>query len=126
MPNEVTGLLEDEQRVLIALITAWDKFVQLPQQHLEDNVDFMRSINRCQELLGMRVVRRLYPDGWTHTPGTLGNEDNLVSATMVCVICQKPAAIKPILSVGGVSPLCRACWDSIVQKKEQKENPRYE
>ncbi len=61
----VSGLTEDEQRVMDAVIATWDEW-----QRIEDSIrpdeqaQVMQAINMIQTVLACRVVRRDYPDYW--------------------------------------------------------------
>lgn len=58
------GLTEQEGRAMDALITAWNEFKKLPVQHPSDIGDFCNGIHQCQQILGMRVLQRDYPEGY--------------------------------------------------------------
>lgn len=58
------GLTEKEGVVMDALCDAFIGFARLTRQHPDDLRDFTDGIHRCQDLLALRVVRRLYPRGW--------------------------------------------------------------
>jgi len=62
--NAETGLQDEEQKVMDALVVAAEKFTRLPIQHPDDQTTFVSAIHTCQDLLGMRVARRAYPKGW--------------------------------------------------------------
>lgn len=47
-----------------ALIAAVNGYAKLPVQHPDELTDFYNAIHRCQDLLAIRIARRLYPDGW--------------------------------------------------------------
>jgi hypothetical protein len=46
------------------LIAAWNAFVKLPRQHPQELAEFVAGIHRCQDLLAVRVCRRMFPEGW--------------------------------------------------------------
>ena len=49
-----------------ALCDAVNAYAKLPVQHHADIGDFVQAIHRCQDLLAVRIVRRVYPTGWTN------------------------------------------------------------
>ena len=59
----VDGFTAEEGEVMDALIMAWNKFVGLDRQHPDELRDFTDSIHRCQDLLAVRIARRIYPQG---------------------------------------------------------------
>lgn len=63
--NQETGLTFDEQLCMNALVKAQRIFSSLPINHHSDLSEFVLSLHRLQDLLAVRVVRRLYPIGWT-------------------------------------------------------------
>lgn len=46
------------------LCDAVDAFVLLESQHPDEEKDFYDAIHRLQDLLAVRVCRRIYPKGW--------------------------------------------------------------
>lgn len=60
------GLTDDEGAVIDALSDAVEAFGALPCQHPSDEAEFLAGIHRLQDLIGIRVARRLYPDGWVN------------------------------------------------------------
>jgi len=62
----MNGLLEKEERIMSLLIEAFDLFQELDYHHQSDKEDFIRSIHDLQKILAMRVVRRDYPEYWSH------------------------------------------------------------
>lgn len=69
------GLTDQEGRAMDALITAFNEFKKLDSQHPSELSDFTDGIHRCQDLLAVRIARRLYPEGWptkkkATTPGS--------------------------------------------------------
>ena len=53
---------EKEQVVWDTLAYAWNKFCDLRQGHAQEQEEFMRGIHMCQDVRGMRVKRKNYPD----------------------------------------------------------------
>ncbi|TJW14333.1 MAG: hypothetical protein E5W82_10160 [Mesorhizobium sp.] len=47
-----------EQEVLIALVNAWNKFVDLPIEHGDDLTEFRHGIHSLQHIVLMRPTRR--------------------------------------------------------------------
>lgn len=58
------GLTQDEGAVMDALTDAVDAFVVLENQHPDEQQEFFTAIHRLQDLLAVRVCRRIYPRGW--------------------------------------------------------------
>lgn len=58
------GLTEQEGKVMDALNFAWNGFIKLEVQHPSDVPDFTNAIHQCQQVLGMRILQRDYPQGW--------------------------------------------------------------
>ncbi len=62
--SDDSGLLPLEGEVMRHLHLAWNAFCILPSQHPDEKRDFCDAIHRLQDLLAVRVCRRLFPDGW--------------------------------------------------------------
>lgn len=62
--RESDGLTEEEGVVMDALCDAANAFGKLPSQHPDEARDFCDAIHRAQDLLAVRIARRLYPKGW--------------------------------------------------------------
>lgn len=58
------GLTDAEGVVADALCDAASAFAALPKQHPDESRDFCDAIHRLQDLLAMRIARRVYPKGW--------------------------------------------------------------
>jgi len=58
------GLTEQEGKVMDSLIDAWNEFNKLSVEHPSDNLDFANAIHQCQQIMGMRILRREHPKGW--------------------------------------------------------------
>lgn len=58
------GLLPAERAVVGALISAAESFSRLPVQHPDDQSVFIDAIHVCQQLLALRVARRVFPEAW--------------------------------------------------------------
>lgn len=65
--NPKTGLTELEQKCMDSLLDCHKYFFQLEEQHPDDPKDFVIAMHRIQDLLAIRIVRRLYPEGWKNT-----------------------------------------------------------
>ncbi len=66
--NPKTGFTQDENECHLYLQKAYARFLNMPRQHPDEMRDFVDSFHRLQDLLAVRIVRRLYPDGWpTHS-----------------------------------------------------------
>ena len=64
MPD-INGLTTEEKRALGYLAQAWNIFVKLDAKSDYDNQEFRDSIHRCQEMIALRVARRVDRDIWT-------------------------------------------------------------
>lgn len=53
-----------EREALDALVAAWNKFVELPVEHPDDQTEFRHGIHQLQHMIMMRSVRRQYCDGF--------------------------------------------------------------
>jgi hypothetical protein len=51
-----------EEQILGLLRDAWNLYVTLPKQHIEDIDLFGSGINQCQMIMAMRVARAARPD----------------------------------------------------------------
>jgi len=61
------GLRHDEAEVMDSLVRAVERFAKLEEQHPNDTHEFYSAIHTAQDLLAVRIARRLYPEGWpTH------------------------------------------------------------
>lgn len=60
--DKKSGLTEQESSVAEKLVEAWNEFSKLEQTHPSDLEDFQRGIHQLQHILGMRTLRRLYPE----------------------------------------------------------------
>ncbi|GED72323.1 hypothetical protein BRE01_60250 [Brevibacillus reuszeri] len=58
------GMTTEEKEIADHIVAAWNGFVTLKPTHPNDQVEFGDAIHRLQHLLGMRVLRRDYPDYW--------------------------------------------------------------
>lgn len=55
-----SGLTVKENVVLKNLVSAWNEFNNLEEQHPGDSSDFGDAINKAQQVLRLRVLRRDY------------------------------------------------------------------
>ena len=58
------GLTDVEGEVMDSLVEAVESFNELEKQHPDEEADFFAGIHRLQDLLAVRAMRRLYPEGW--------------------------------------------------------------
>ena len=63
------GLTDEEGEVMDALCEAVDAWNELERQHPDEDRDFYDAIHRLQDLLAVRVMRRLYPKAWLNAGG---------------------------------------------------------
>lgn len=63
MINE-NGLMEKEQMALDCLTYAYNHFSELESTHPNDLSDFADAIHLAQRIIGMRCLRRDYPNLW--------------------------------------------------------------
>lgn len=63
------GLTNEEGIIMDNLVSAFNGFNALEKQHPLDLQEFASGINCCQELLALRIARRVYPLGWPNTMG---------------------------------------------------------
>jgi hypothetical protein len=54
--------IETEQEIMNNLISAYNLFIKLEPTHPCDREDFADGIHELQKILGMRILRRDYPD----------------------------------------------------------------
>jgi len=62
--SEKSGLTIREQEILELVTEAYNEFLQLPEQHSSDKEDFAKAVHILQAIIGMRIIRRNYPDTW--------------------------------------------------------------
>ena len=53
-------MTDDEIELVENLGKCWNAFLDLPNEHVTENVDFMDAINAAQRLILARVGRRSY------------------------------------------------------------------
>lgn len=58
------GLTDDEQIVMDKLMDAYSAFIRLAREHPDEMRDFVDGVHRCQDVLAVRICRRIYPKGW--------------------------------------------------------------
>jgi hypothetical protein len=65
VPSEKSGLTPQEQEVMDALVSAWNKYKNLPGASFpNEQSDFIQAIHQAQSVLQSRIIRRLYPEYW--------------------------------------------------------------
>lgn len=62
------GITPSERSTVEALADAWNLFMRLDGTCYEDQTNFRQSINRAQDLIALRVARRVDPDLWAAPP----------------------------------------------------------
>lgn len=62
--DSATGLTTDEKKCMDSLVNAYNKFAELDRQHPDELKEFTDGIHNLQNLLSVRIVRRVYPKGW--------------------------------------------------------------
>ena len=62
--NETSGLTPREEKCLHHLSASYGVFLDLPIQHPDDMRDFVDAVHRIQDLIAMRIARRLFPGYW--------------------------------------------------------------
>ncbi|HBF8685613.1 TPA: hypothetical protein KO123_002320 [Clostridioides difficile] len=62
--KRLDGLNYEEGVVMDNLINAWNGFYKLKKQHPSELNDFQNAIHQAQQVLGLRVLRNDYPEGW--------------------------------------------------------------
>ena len=87
------GLTEEEGEVMDALVGAVESFDELPSQHPDEQRDFYDAIHRCQDLLAVRAMRRLYPRGWVTFDGSTPVAEALPDGK--AVDCRSRQAARP-------------------------------
>jgi hypothetical protein len=63
-PSADSGLTPKEQECMDHLVAAHRAFVELEIQHPGELEDFVNALHRQQELLALRIARRLFPSYW--------------------------------------------------------------
>jgi hypothetical protein len=58
------GLTDEEGKVMDALSDAVEAYSELDVGHPDEPAEFISAIHRLQDLLAVRLCRRLYPEGW--------------------------------------------------------------
>jgi len=57
------GLTDEEQMVMDKLMEAYGAFLKLSREHPDELRDFVDGVHRCQDVLAVRICRRIYPAG---------------------------------------------------------------
>lgn len=70
------GLTDAEGQVMDDLLSSWDKYCKLPQQHPDEIDEFIVALHALQNLLTIRIARRCYPKGWPIKIGEVGDKNN--------------------------------------------------
>jgi len=61
--NEL-GLMPKEQEVMDKLMECYKAIIKLDKEHPDEMRDFVDGIHKIQDVLAVRIVRRMYPKGW--------------------------------------------------------------
>lgn len=60
-----SSMSNEEQEIMRLLTSAFNKYVLLTgNRHPSDNNDFCNGIHDCQKVLGLRILRREFPNEW--------------------------------------------------------------
>lgn len=60
------GFTAEEQNVMDLICEANERFNSMLYTHVTESEDWNKAIHQLQFLLGMRILRRDYPDQFTH------------------------------------------------------------
>lgn len=60
-------LTNQEQQILKKLVEAWSLYSELENRSDADNKEFLDAVHRAQQLIALRVARRVNPEVW-HQP----------------------------------------------------------
>lgn len=55
-------LTREEKDCLYRLAQAWNLLVKMPREHPNELNEFKDAIHRAEQIIGMRVARRVEPD----------------------------------------------------------------
>jgi hypothetical protein len=66
------GFTQTEARVFDHLISLAESWEEIPDRSLAENIAFHTSHERIVGMLALRVVKRVYPEGWI----TRGEEED--------------------------------------------------
>lgn len=58
------GLSSQEKRVLELTAAVWNEYMKMPEVHPSDRTELQLFIHQIQNLIGMRVARRVNPEIW--------------------------------------------------------------
>ncbi len=61
------GLTDEEKEVLELSAQLWNKFIRLHSPHPSDHIEMQLKIHGIQEMVALRVARRVDPEIW-HQP----------------------------------------------------------
>ncbi|GAA0102583.1 hypothetical protein UT300012_32980 [Paraclostridium bifermentans] len=62
--GRLDGLTEKEGVIMDHVVAAWNKFTELENNHPSEWNDFADAVHKLQRILGLRILRRDYPEGW--------------------------------------------------------------
>jgi len=60
----LTSLTDEEKELLRKLGECWNLFISLDKRSSTDITEFIDSIHRCQQIVALRVARRVDPEVW--------------------------------------------------------------
>ena len=66
--SEESGLTTKEQECMDHLLAAYNAFLELKTEHPDDLSVFVDALHRLQDLLAVRIARRLFPGYWKTYP----------------------------------------------------------
>jgi hypothetical protein len=76
--KNILGLDEKEMKVMNKLMECYKAWLDLKRDHPNELSEFGYAVHLIQDLLAMRVVRRIYPEGWpTYSEEIKHRTDNL-------------------------------------------------
>lgn len=67
--KEQGGMTPEEYEISELIVQAVEKFSKLDRTHPDEMDDFVDAIHKLQSILGMRVLRRDYPNYWLNKGG---------------------------------------------------------
>lgn len=61
----------EEQEIASLLVAVHNRFIKIPKQHPDETPCWVQNIHSLQQLMGMRILRRHYPEYFSiHSPQT--------------------------------------------------------
>jgi hypothetical protein len=62
LKKNIEHLTSEESEVLEYLTDAWNSYIRLPVQHHSDKKEFQEAIHRAQQLIALRIARKVLPE----------------------------------------------------------------